>query len=179
MILKDILAISGKPGLYKLVSTAKNHVVIQSIIDGKKSTAYSSHKISSLEDISIYTYESDVPLADVFQKIKDKTLGEEAISHKSSEKELRSFMVDVLKDYDEDRVYVSDLRKVFQWFNILQKNNLLTDEVEEKEEKKTETAKPKAKAKAQAKPKAKKAAKPKAKAAMNTKAKAKRPAAKK
>ena len=137
MQLKDILSISGKSGLFKLVTTAKNHLIVESIIDGKKTTAFASHKISSLEDISIYTYEDDIPLGEIYDVIYKKENGGAAIDHKSSEKELRKYMTEILPDYDEDRVYVSDLKKLFQWYNILQTNNLLLvdqDEILDEEE---------------------------------------------
>lgn len=137
MILKDILSISGKSGLFKLVTSGKNHIVVESLIDGKKTTAFASHKISSLEDISIYTYEDDIPLSDIYDVIFKKEQGGQAIDHKASEKELRSYMSGILADYDEDRVYVSDLKKLFQWYNILQNNGLLhlEEKVKEEEEK--------------------------------------------
>lgn len=138
MELKDILSISGKSGLFKLVTSAKNHIIIQSIVDGKRSTAFASHKISSLEDISIYTYEDDIPLSEVFDMIFKKENGEKAINHKSTEKELRAYMTEVMPDYDEDRVYSSDLRKLFQWYNLLHDNDLLIQSDSEESEKNSE-----------------------------------------
>ena len=134
MILKDILSISGKSGLFKLVTSGKNHIVVESLVDGKISTAFASHKISSLEDISIYTYEDDIPLAEIYDTIFEKENGGITIDHKLPEKELRKYMKSILADYDEDRVYVSDLKKLFQWYNILQSNNLLITEENEKVE---------------------------------------------
>ena len=84
-----------------------------------------------LNDIAIYTYTEEVPLRAIFQKIKDKENGGEAISHKSSKKELESYFSEILPDYDEDRVYVSDIKKVIRWYNLLQENNLLDDLEEE------------------------------------------------
>ncbi len=125
MNLKDLLSISGKPGLYRTVGQNKNSLIVVSISDGKKMPVYSAHKISALEDISIYTYEEDIPLKDVFSKIVEKENGGKAISHKASSKELKEYMTAVLPDFDEDRVYTSDLKKIFGWYNSLQENDLL------------------------------------------------------
>ena len=125
MDLRNILAISGKPGLYNLISSSQSRLIVESILDGKKMPMSSVNKISSLDDISIFTYEDDVPLIELFQKIKEKENGGPCINHKSSEAELRAYMEEILEDYDEDRVYASDLKKIFQWYNILQDKNLL------------------------------------------------------
>ena len=119
MDLSSIISISGKPGLYKIVSQAKNSIIVESIIDKKRFPAYSSDKISVLEDISIYTHNEDKPLKDIFSAIYVKTEGKETLSHKEKISELISFLSDIIPDYDEDRVYPSDIKKIFQWFNIL------------------------------------------------------------
>lgn len=126
-MLKGILAISGYPGLFKMVSNTKNALIVESLLDKKRMPAYSSSKISALEDIAIFTEEGDVQLSEVFNTIKEKENGNKAVSHKSSAKELKSYMLEVLPTYDEDRVYVSDMKKIFQWYNILQENNLLVE----------------------------------------------------
>ena len=119
MELKDILSISGKPGLYKLLSTGNSSIIVESLIDGRRMPTHAAGKISSLEDISIYTYEEDVPLSEVFGKIYAKENGGEAINHNSKPEELKAYMLEVMPDYDEDRVYASDLKKLFQWYNLL------------------------------------------------------------
>ncbi|MBB77774.1 MAG: hypothetical protein CL844_02090 [Crocinitomicaceae bacterium] len=119
MDLSSIISISGKPGLYKIVSQAKNSIIVESIIDKKRFPAYSSDKISVLDDISIYTHNEDKPLKDIFSAIYVKTEGKETLSHKEKISELISFISDIIPDYDEDRVYPSDIKKIFQWFNIL------------------------------------------------------------
>ena len=134
MDLRNILAISGKPGLYKLLSSSASRIIVESIIDKKKMPVSSVSKISSLEDISIFTYEDDIPLAEVFQNIYRKEDGGQAIDHKSSAEELRAYMTEVLEDYDEDRVYNSDLKKMFQWYNLLNENGLIDLEDGESEE---------------------------------------------
>jgi hypothetical protein len=137
-MLKGILAIAGHPGLFKMVSNAKNALIVESLIDKKRMAAYASSKISALEDIAIFTEEGDVQLAEVFKNIKEKENGEKAISHKASGNELKAYMSEVLPNYDEDRVYVSDMKKVFQWYNILQENDLLDLEESAEESKKEE-----------------------------------------
>lgn len=126
IVLKDLLSISGKPGLYKVVTQSKNSLIVESLNDGKKMPVYSAHKISALEDISIYTYSDDVPLGEIYQDIYDKENGGKTINpKKSSAEQLRDYMVEVLPDYDEDRVYQSDLKKLFGWYNILHDHDLL------------------------------------------------------
>lgn len=142
MNLSGILAISGLPGLFKLVSQMKSGLVVESIVDGKRMPAYATHKILALEDISIYTDEEDVPLADVFDLIAKKHDKKPCVNpKKASADELKQELASVLPDYDRDRVYNSDLKKLFQWYNLLAEHGLLIqDEAEE-----NEAEKPKAK----------------------------------
>lgn len=134
MALKDILAISGKPGLYKFISQGRNGIIVESVTDNKRIHAPATAKISALEDIAIFTDEEEVSLQDVFKKINEKEEGGKTIDHKSSPEELKSYMVDVLPNYDRDRVYVSDLKKLYQWYNILHDLDMLTFEEKEEEE---------------------------------------------
>ena len=136
-MLKGILAIAGHSGLFKMVSNSKNALIVESLVDKKRMPAYASSKISALEDIAIFTDEGDVQLAEVFKNIKEKEDCGQAISHKASGNDLKAYMLEVLPNYDEDRVYVSDMKKVFQWYNILQENDLL-NVVETEEETKEE-----------------------------------------
>ncbi|MCH4823560.1 DUF5606 domain-containing protein [Gramella lutea] len=122
MGLDKILAISGKPGLFELTAQTRGGFVAKSLLDGKKIAVNMRHNVSILSEIAIYTYTEEIPLGEVFQKIKEKENGEETISHKSSKKELENYFSEVLPDYDEDRVYASDMKKIFQWYNILIKN---------------------------------------------------------
>ena len=124
-MLKGILAISGQPGLYKVISEGKNNVVIESLLTGKKSTAYADAKKSSLEDIAIYTSSEDVPLKKVFQKIADKENGGQALDVKSSPEELKDYFEEILPEYDKERVYGSDVKKVISWYNLLNTKGLL------------------------------------------------------
>ena len=138
-MLKGILAISGQPGLYKVISEGKNNVVIESLITGKKSTAYADAKMSALEDIAIYTSTEDVPLKKIFRKISDKEAGGPAISAKATPEELKKYFEVVLPDYDKERVYGSDVKKVISWYNLLHEKGLLVFEDEKPEEQVNET----------------------------------------
>ena len=129
-MLKGILSIAGQPGLFKVISEGKNNVVIESLLTGKKSTAYADAKMSTLEDIAIYTLEEDMPLKKVFKKIAAKENGGQAIPSKSSPEELKKYFSEVLPEYDKERVYVSDLKKVVTWYNLLNERGLLVFEEE-------------------------------------------------
>jgi hypothetical protein len=133
MDLSKILSIAGKPGLYQMISQSKSGLIVQSLLDGKKIPAFSHERISSLEEISIFTETDDIPLKDVFIKLFKKEDGKKTISHKSSAKELKDLLKSVLPDYDEDRVYASDIKKLINWYNLLVDKNLI-DLEEEKEE---------------------------------------------
>ena len=140
-MLKDILSIGGYSGLYKFISQGRNGIIVESLETKQRMNANTTAKISALEDIAIFTYEEDIPLKDVLKKIYDKENGKEAINHKSSANELKSYMSEVLPEYDEDRVYVSDIKKLVNWYNILQKFELLDFSKETKETEETEEAK--------------------------------------
>ena len=134
MSLEKIIAISGKPGLYELVSQTRGGFVVTSLLDGKKQSISMRNNVSVLNEISIYTYSEEIPLGNVFQSIKDRENGEATVSHKASKKELETFFREVLPEYDEDRVYVSDIKKVAQWYNLLQKSDMLNDLSKEQQE---------------------------------------------
>lgn len=123
-MLKGLLAISGQRGLFKLVSQAKNSIIVESLIDGKRMPAYATSRISALEDISIYTEDEDVKLFDVFKAIFEKENGGQSINPKSSGNDLKNYFEEVLPLYDRERVYVSDIKKVLTWYNLLIENNL-------------------------------------------------------
>jgi len=133
MNIKGILSISGKPGLYKLVAQSKNGIIVEALSGNKRFPVSASSNVSSMEDIAIYTYEEEVPLVDVFQKIMDKEEGGKALSHKESSDQIIGYFADVLPDYDTERVYISDMKKVLQWYNLLQDTPLLTEEAPQEE----------------------------------------------
>jgi hypothetical protein len=119
-MLKDILAISGQAGLFKMVSQSKNAIIVESLVDGKRIPAYASARISALEDISVYTYEGDVKLTEVFKNISEKESGGAALDAKASNDALKNYFTQVLPNYDKERVYVSDIKKIISWYNLLQ-----------------------------------------------------------
>ena len=131
-MLKGILAISGQPGLFKLVAEAKNRIIVESLVTGKRMPASTTAKISSLEDIAVYTKNSDIPLKEVLKKISDHESGGLAISAKSKDNELKKYFEVIVPDYDKDRVYISDIKKIILWYNLLHEHLLLdfSEEVE-------------------------------------------------
>ncbi|MBQ0114235.1 MAG: DUF5606 domain-containing protein [Bacteroidales bacterium] len=133
MDLNGILAITGKPGLYKLISQTKSGALVESLVDKRRMPAFSNERISSLKDITMFTNDDDIPLQEVFQSIFRLENGGDCISHKSDEKELKAYMEKVLPEYDRDRVHTSDMKKLFSWYNILNANKLI-DLEEEKQE---------------------------------------------
>jgi len=119
-MLRKILSISGRPGLYRLVSQGKNMLIVENIADGKRLPAYARDKVISLGDVSIYTTDEDVPLTDVLETIKEKNDGKPVdIKSFKSDGELRKYFATILPDFDDDRVYTTDIRKVFAWYNLL------------------------------------------------------------
>ena len=138
MSLEKVLSISGKPGLYKLTTQTRAGFLAESMVDGKKISVSTRHNVSLLSEIAIYTLTEELPLREVFLKISKKENGGEAISHKVSKDQLEEYFFSVLPDYDEDRVYPSDIKKVIQWYNLLIKNGITdfseADEVNEEEE---------------------------------------------
>lgn len=119
-MLKKILSISGKPGLYRLVSYGKNMIIVENLSDGKRVPAYTRDKIVSLGDIAIYTYGEEVPLAKVFTSIYEKYEGK-ALDAKqfAAPESLHAFLEGVLPDYDKERVYNNDIKKIISWYNLL------------------------------------------------------------
>jgi len=128
MNLDKILAISGKPGLYVLKMQTRTGFVAESLTDGKKITVNLKSNVSLLSEISIYTYEGEKPLTEVMQRIATKENKGHAISHKEDNAALSAYFKEVLPEYDEERVYPSDIKKVLNWYNTLQAKGLVTDE---------------------------------------------------
>jgi hypothetical protein len=128
MDLSGVISISGVGGLHKVIAQTKNGVIVESLADKKRFPAYASSKISTLEDISIYTTGDDMPLKEALQKIFDKEKGGPAPDHKAAEAELIKYMGAAVPEYDKERVHISDIRKLINWYNLLQKTDLLTKE---------------------------------------------------
>ena len=127
MNLEKVLAISGKPGLYELKVQTRTGFVAESLIDGKKITVNLKSNVSLLAEISIYTYEGEKPLTEVMQRIATKENKGQAISHKEDNATLAAYFKEILPEYDEERVYPSDIKKVLNWYNTLQAKGLVTD----------------------------------------------------
>ena len=119
MELKDILAISGQPGLYRFVAQSRNGFIVESLIDGKRQNASASSRISALTEISMFTEGEDIPLAEVFTKMYEQTGGAQALSAKERADKLAAFFAQAVPDYDRERVHASDIKKAIQWFNLL------------------------------------------------------------
>lgn len=119
-MLKTILSISGKPGLFKLVSHGKNMLIVESLADQKRVPAYAKDKVISLGDIAIYTDETEIPLHEVLTSVKNKENGGVAtINSAAKPEELRAYFAEVLPNYDRERVYPSDIKKLISWYNLL------------------------------------------------------------
>ncbi len=140
MDLKEIVAISGKPGLYKFISQGRSAIIVENIETKARTSAFASEKVSTLADIAIFTEDEETPLKNIFKIIFDKEEGKETISHKSKPEELKAWFKEVLPDYDEKRVYVSDIKKVALWYNALARMEMLVFDEEEKEEKESKDA---------------------------------------
>ncbi len=141
MDLKGILAISGYGGLFKLVKQTKSAFIVESLVDGKRMQAFASSKISTLTDIAIYTEDGEVALKEllktIFEKNNEKKL---ELSNKSKPQELKDFLAEMLPEYDKERVYVSDIKKIVAWYNLLLDNNLIDLEPDKNDTENAETA---------------------------------------
>jgi hypothetical protein len=143
MDLKGILSIAGQGGLFKMISQGKNAVIVEHMDTGNRMPAYATARISGLEDISIYTMEDELPLKEVLEKIMDKEENKEIASPKKmSNTDLKSYFSSIIPNYDTDRVYVSDMKKVLVWYNDLLKHGLLEKEPEPEESKEIEDKAP-------------------------------------
>lgn len=118
-MLKTILSISGRPGLFKLVSQGKNMLIVESLADKKRVPAYAKDKVISLGDIAIYTTETEVPLYEVLTSVKEKEQGQPIAQLPADASQLRAYLAEVLPEFDRDRVYPSDIKKLLTWYNIL------------------------------------------------------------
>ena len=137
MGLEKILSVAGKPGLYKLITQTRSGFVAESLLDGKRITVSLRSSVSVLSEIAIYTLEEEVPLREVFLKIQEKENGgKTSVGHKEEKIKLEEYFFEVLPNYDEDRVYVSDIKKIIQWYNILTENKItgFSDDKDVKEE---------------------------------------------
>jgi len=126
MKLDKIIAIGGKPGLFKLLTQTKSGFVAESLTDGKRLTVNLRNQVSVLSEISVFTLEEEKPLTEVFELLRQKENGNtSSISHKADKLTLEEYFFEVLPNYDEDRVYPSDIKKIIRWYNILVDHKLL------------------------------------------------------
>ncbi len=128
MNIEKILAISGKPGLFELLVQTRSGFLAESLLDGKKITVSMRSNVSLLSEISMYTYSEEKPLVEILRAIAVKENEGQAISHKEDNATLITYFKEILPDYDEDRVYVSDIKKVLNWYNILQSKGKVSKE---------------------------------------------------
>jgi hypothetical protein len=125
MNLKDILSISGYPGLFRFISQGRNGVIVESLLDGKRMNASSNLRISALDDIAIFTDDKEVPLKDILKKIFEKENGGPALDSKADNNKIKNYFSEVLPDYDREKVYVSDMKKVINWYNLLLQHQMI------------------------------------------------------
>ncbi|MFB6258327.1 MAG: DUF5606 domain-containing protein [Flavobacteriales bacterium] len=136
--LEGIVSISGKPGLYRLLTTSSKGLIVESVESGKRLPADPHNSINTLDEIMIHTEEGETPLGELFQRIYDAESGGSTIDHRSSKEELQAKFEEVLPEYDKENVYPSDIKKCFQWYNLLQGVGALKFKEEEKDGQKAE-----------------------------------------
>jgi len=135
MSLDKILSVAGKPGLYRLLTQTRTGFVAESLLDGKKVSVTASSNVSVLSEIAIYTLEEEVPLRQVFQKMQTKENGgKTAVGHKAEKLQLEEYFFEILPNYDEDRVYASDIKKIVQWYNLLHDKGIVDFTAKEKDD---------------------------------------------
>jgi hypothetical protein len=142
MDLKEIMSVSGQSGLFRFVSQGRNGIIVESFSDKKRSFISANNKVSSLEDIAIFTDEKEVPLEEVFKKIYDLEQGKPAPDPKSSSDVLKNYLEKLLPNYDRERVYVSDIKKLISWYNILLSLNMFNFEEEQTPESSSQSVEP-------------------------------------
>ena len=139
MSIKKILSVSGKPGLYELKIQTRTGFVAESLLDGKKITVGMRTNVSLLSEIAVYTYTEEIRLAEVLIAIATKENDGPALSHKEDDAKLKAYFREVLPEFDEDRVYTSDIKKILNWYNLLQPKGFVSVEALSKEEKEEST----------------------------------------
>ena len=125
MNLEGLINISGKNGLFKVISNSKNMIIVESLVDKKRIPVHTGNQANMLEEIGIYTYNDTKPLSSVFEDIAKKENYNQTISHKLSKNELTEYFRKIVPDYDEEKVYISDIKKVIQWYNLLQSKKII------------------------------------------------------
>ena len=152
MKITDILAVAGKPGLYQVLASGSSSIVVESMLDGKRSSVPGTARVSNLADITMYTHDDDVPLLDILNRMHDAQKGTEGPSHKDAAQTIRDFVDGIVPELDHDRVYQSDLKKLVQWYNLLVSKGAFPLEAPEQAEEAPAEEAPKKEAKAEKKP---------------------------
>ena len=119
MTLDKLIVVTGRPGIFEIASQSKTGLIVQSLTDNKKFPIHNIHNVSSLNDIAIYTDEEEVPLRTIFSTIHQREDGKQTINHKESKNVLMTYFTEILPNYDIERVYPSNIKKIVQWYNIL------------------------------------------------------------
>jgi len=134
-MVKDILSISGHGGLFKYLKKSRNGIIVEHLETGKRMNADATARVNALEDISVYTVDGDIPLKDIFKAISEKEDGGPSLNpKKTSSNELREYFEEIAPEYDEEKVYISDIKKILKWYNTLQKLDMLNFEEEENDQ---------------------------------------------
>lgn len=141
MDLSGIISINGMPGLFKVVASSKSGVIVESLIEKKRFPVFGTSKISALEDISMFAESGDKPLSEIMKSIFDKEKGGKAADHKADDKAIVAYFSEILPDYDKERVYISNMRKLFNWYNLLQETGNLKEVESASEEGETKKVK--------------------------------------
>lgn len=134
MDLKKIMAISGYPGLFRHISQGRSGIIVESLTDKKRMQTYATMKVSALEDISVFTEDGEMPLKDVLKRIYEKESGKPCLSSKSGSEEIKTYFAEILPEYNKEKVYISDIKKILNWYNLLNDVNLLEFEESETED---------------------------------------------
>lgn len=119
MEFNKIIAVAGKPGLFKVITQSQNRIIVESLADKKRVPINNTQDVSLLENIAIYTLEEEVPLLTIFKTMFEKSEGKQTLSHKESSNKLTTYFSEILPNYDEERVYTSNIKKIIQWYNAL------------------------------------------------------------
>ncbi len=139
MDLKKILTISGEPDLFELVNNTTKGIIVEAISTKKRSQAFASQRVNSLEDIAVYTEEGEIPLREVFVKMYKKEEGGQALDHKAEGSEIKGYFEEFFPEYDKEKVKLSAMKRILKWYNLLNENNFIDDKIEEEKEESEET----------------------------------------
>lgn len=138
MFLEGILSISGQPGLFKQITQGKNNIIVESLVTGKRMPAFITARISALQDVAIYTTGEEKPLVEVLINLFKNSEGKQVLGSKSDKDEMIALFAEVLPDYDSEKVYVSDIKKIFSWYNLLIEKEIITEDSVKETEKELE-----------------------------------------